>query len=230
MLFYGLQNMTSESAPVKRILAIIAAYISTETSLVLSTQGLSMCFFGMKSMSFNNPDVKLIYQSLTRILFWSDAKLESQSISMIIISLTNKCMDSEIEQLVGAVVQKIRDDTQLKLDSRILIGMQEMSTDYVCVRELLSLLSTHMRRDTANIDVLTVCKIMCSMAWMDNAVEELRGIIDVLNASIVRILKGPPRYSKITSSWNIGRMLYGLQCWGCFYADTHRQLTLYNRR
>jgi hypothetical protein len=194
---------------------------------LFSNVDVSKLFFGLNSMPERHPNVELINRALCHLLQRSYAREKypwsSYNISCAMYYLRHQqCGKKHVRDLISVCAELVvpPEEVDRPLSTaeagNILYGLQGLSSDTQCVRELISALLPHLERAELEVDSFFIADLF-ALQRLSSEVAEVAALLDVLSAKLCThsggdsALLGRLREPIPIKAVQVCRALFGLQ-------------------
>jgi hypothetical protein len=203
---YGLQNMDSDHAEVRKILFVLTPLLKNCVDQ-FSTSALTNALYGMKRMRSDHSEVRTILSCLTpRLSVWKNPTAEDLGLGLKGLG-SMSCSHSEVREMAEAFVPNVERCQEIFSSKSIadaMSGLRCMSSDTAVVRDLLLVLVPQIQRCTDIFSAEDICRTLSSLRGMSSEYSE------VLTLLLVTVLK-VKNCEEDFSAGMVSDVLYGLQ-------------------
>lgn len=207
MIMIGLQRNQLQSEISREFISVLSLIVKKGT-ITYGSQAIGNSMYGLKGMSSDKPEVRVLVAALTAEVQNSFDVLSAQEMCNAIYGLQEMSSDYvEVRNLLGALLPKINSCSE-QLDSQdignTLYGLQGMSSEYSEVRDILRALLPKVQTYQKMFKSQEIANSLYGLQKMSSDYSEVREIIGALTP-ILRDCRD------VMSNQEISNSFYGLR-------------------
>lgn len=207
MIIIGLQRNNLQNEFSREFVSVLSSIVKKRT-ITFGSQAIGNSMYGLKEMSSDIPEVRVLVSALTAAVQSSTDVLSAQETCNAFYGLQGMCSDYvEVRNLLCALLPKIKNCSE-NFDSQhignTLYGLQEMSSRYPEVRDILRALLPKVKSCQKQFKSQEIANSLYGLQKMSSDYIEVREIIEALTPRLRDC-------QDVMSNQEISNSFYGLR-------------------